>query len=130
MSSSQSLSLPTLHVLLLDQHLQLQIRLKVSNSAVTLSEQTIGVSHRHRQTAFNVSFSTPRDPLIQAKNDKLAAQVPEENSLLKEMITSKKLYRTDYDYYCGGCSSSRHYCTDDFRRLRPHLWPDDEADDT
>ena len=60
---------------------------------------------------------------LQAKYDKLAAQVSAEDPLLKEL----------YDYYGGkiGGEYPTHRLDsvgEDLCSLRPYLWPDDEDD--
>jgi hypothetical protein len=119
-SSSATLSL---HVSLLEQHLQLQARLKVSSSAVThYRNQYL----EYRATTDN-QFSTCTAQLqeLQAKYDNLTAQVSEEDPILKELAELDDAYCIHYDTYEYG---SRHYYKDDLRKLRPYLWPDDEDD--
>ena len=109
-SSSQTVSL---HVSLLEQHLQLQARLKVSTSAVT--------HYRNQLMAYRTTTGEQLQE-IQAKYDKLAIQVSAEDPLLKELY--------DYFGYRGFPSSHLDDVGEELCKLRPHLCPNDEADDT
>ncbi len=111
-STSQTLSL---HVSLLEQQAQLHARLKVCSSAV-----------QHYRNQLLEYRTTTGDQLqeIQAKYDKIAAQVSEEDSILKALAELSDAY-----YLCqSGQNSYAIYYKDDLRRLRPYLWPDDEED--
>ena len=114
-SSSQTVSL---HVSLLEQHLQLQARLKVSTSAVTHYRNQV-LEYR---TTIGEQLSTSQAQLqeIQAKYDKLAIQVSAEDPLLKELF--------DYFGYRGFPSSHLDDVGEELCKLRPYLWPDKEDD--
>jgi hypothetical protein len=116
-SSAETLSL---HVVLLEQHLQLQARLKVSTSAVTHYRNQV-LEYR-TTTGEQLSTSQAQLQEIQAKYDKLAIQVSAEDPLLKELY--------DYFGYRGFPSSHLDDVGEELCKLRPHLCPDDEADDT
>ena len=75
-SSSETLAL---HVALLDQHVHLIARLNVSTSAV-----------KHYQNQFLASHAQLQE--IQAKYDKLAAQVSDEDSILKVLAELDDAY--------------------------------------
>ena len=91
-SSSEILSL---HVTLLDQHLDLQARHRASVSALDTSQAQLQE--------------------IQATYDKLAAQVSEEDPLLKDL----------YDYFEGDYPTHRlDDAASDLCKLRSYLWPD------
>jgi hypothetical protein len=113
-SSSHTLSL---HVLLLKQQVQLQARLKVSTSDVTHYRNQL-LAYR-TTTDRQLSTSQARPQEIQAKYDKLAAQVSEKNPLLKEL----------YDHFGGIYPTYRLDNVDaDLHKIRPYLWPDDEEE--
>ena len=112
-SSSELLAL---HVTLLEQHLQLQARLKVSASAVSHYRTKL---LEYRATAVQLAPHQAQHQEIQAKYDQIAAQVSKEDTLLKEL----------YDHFDGNYPT---YRLDDvgaeLRELRPYLWqepPDD-----
>ncbi len=114
-SSAETLSL---HVSLLDQQLQLQARLKVCSSAV----QHYRNQFLEYRTASDVQLSTcftAQLHEIQAKYDKLAAQVSEEDPLLHEL----------HDHFGGNYPTYRlDDVAADLCKLRPYLWPDNEDD--
>jgi hypothetical protein len=118
-SSSDTL---LLHVSLLEQHMQLQARLKVCSSAV----QHYRNQHLEHRTTTDVQLSTCTTHLqeLQAKYDKLAVQVSEEDPLLKEL----------YDYFggqLGGDYPTTHLDSvgEQLCKLRPYLWSDDNLKD-
>ena len=117
-SSSETLAL---HVALFDQHVQLIARLHVSNSAV-----------KHYRTQFLESRTTADQvsaqlQAVQAKHDKLAAQISAGDSLFTEMVNSQIYCDIKVFHAYGGYHQTvRKSYTDDLRRLRPYLWPDDE----
>ena len=112
-SSSELLSL---HVTLLEQHLQLQARLKVSVSAVMHYRNQLLL---YRPTAVLLAPCQAQLQETQAKYEKLAEQVSKEDPLLKEL----------YDYFKGDYPTKllRRLDLDpaDLRELRPYLWEDD-----
>ncbi len=111
------MELLTLHVTLLEQHLQLQARLQVSCSAVTHYRKFRNLLLEYCTTV-NDQFSTCQAQLqeTQAKYDKLAAQVSEEDPLLKEL----------YDLFDGNYPTYRRdSIAVDLCKLRHYLWPDD-----
>ncbi len=113
-SSAETLSL---HVSLLEQHMQLQARLKVCSSAV----QHYRNQHLEHRTTTDVQLSTCTAQLqeLQAKYDKLAAQVFPEDPLLQEL----------YDHFGGNYPTYRlDNVAADLCKLRPYLWPDKEDD--
>jgi hypothetical protein len=116
-SSAETLSL---HVVLLEQHLQLQARLKVSSSAV----QHYRNQFSEYRTASDVQLSkcTAQLQEIQAKYDKLDAQVSTEDPLLQELYAHFG-YR-DYP------TSRLDDVGEELCKLRPHLCPHDKTDDT
>jgi len=118
-SSSDTL---LLHVSLLEQHMQLQARLKVCSSAV----QHYRNQHLEHRTTTDVQLSTCTTHLqeLQAKYNKLAVQVSEEDPLLKEL----------YDYFggqLGGDYPTTHLDSvgEQLCKLRPYLWSDDNLKD-
>ncbi len=96
---------------LLEQHLQLQARLKVSTSAVSHYRNKL---LEYRATADQLAPCQAQLQETQAKYDKLAAQVSEEDQLFFD-------YANDYKHVYSPLA-------DEIRRLRPYLWqepPDD-----
>ena len=101
--------------------MQLQARLKVCSSAV----QHYRNQHLEHRTTTDVQLSTCTAQLqeLQAKYDKLAVQVSEEDPLLKEL----------YDHFGGqfGGDNPTQYLDsvgENLCKLRPYLWPDKEDD--
>ncbi len=82
---TSSSALLTLHVTLLEHHLQLQARLKVSSSAVTHFRNQF-LEYR-TTTAEQLSLSKAQLQELQAKSDQLAASVPQDDSVLKALIS-------------------------------------------
>jgi hypothetical protein len=99
-------------VTLLEQHLQLQARLKVSVSAVTHYRNQLLV---YRHTAGLLAPCQAQLQEAQAKYEKLAEQVSREDPLLKG------LYCNDY----GHPYVHQYLDYEELRELRPHLWLDD-----
>ena len=115
-SSAETLSL---HVSLLEQHMQLQARLKVCSSAVQHYQNQI-LEHR-TTTAVQLSTCTAHLQELQAKYDKLAAQVSEEDPLLKELY--------DHFGYRDYPTSRLDDVGENLCKLRPYLWSDDNLKD-
>jgi hypothetical protein len=118
-SSAETLSL---HVSLLEKHMQLQARLKVFSSAVQHYRNQI-LEHR-TTTDVQLSMCTAHLQELQAKFDKLAAHVSEENPLLKEL----------YDHFggqLGGDYPTKHLDSvgEQLCKLRPYLWSADNLKD-
>ncbi len=104
------MELLSLHVTLLDQHLDLHARHCVM----------LDTSHAQFQAQLQE---------IQAKYDRLAAQVSEEDSFIK-VLACDDACQWCMHYQPDGTCSHRHSYKDDLCILRPHLWPDDsDADD-
>lgn len=82
---TSSSALLTLHVTLLEHHLHLQARLKVSASAVTHYRNQF-LEYR-TTTAEQLSLSQAQLQELQAKSDQLAASVPQDDSVLKALIS-------------------------------------------
>ncbi len=74
-------------------------------------------------TGEQLSASQAQLQEIQAQHDKLAAQVSEEDSLFRDLITNHKhLFRSFQEYWPNvGYFKRTQYYTDDIRRLRPYL---------
>ena len=112
-SSAETLSL---HVSLLEQHMQLQARLKVCSSAVQhYRNQYLEYRHATDDQLSTCTAQLQELQEIQAKYDKLAAQVSTEDPLIQD-LTSREDNQAWYTYYFKK----------EFRELRPYLWPDEE----
>ena len=111
-SSSELLAL---HVTLLEQHLQLQARLKVSSSAVTHYQNQF-LEHR---TTTTEQLSTSQAQL-QATSDQLAAQVHQDDSVLKALILEITPYANS-----AFLDPDRHLrrLVGQLLRIRPNLRP-------
>ena len=120
-SSSELLAL---HVTLLEQHLQLQARLKVSASAVTHYRNQF-LEYRTKLDAQLTSSQQLQE--TRAKYDQLTDQTSKEDSILKPLIEkvlpAPDFYRDAYGYGSTIRLDSLHQFLEPLFKCRPHLRP-------
>ena len=122
-SSSETLSL---HVSLLEQHLQLQARLEVSSSAVSHYRN----QHLEYRTTTAAQFSTCQAQLLETrtKYDKLTAQVTKEDPIVRSIIAHgfrRAQAYSGYSFHHGPAyvDSQLQTLSDQLLVSRPHLRP-------
>ena len=118
-SSSELLAL---HVTLLEQNLLLQVRLKVSASAVTHYRNQF-LEYRTTTTE-QLATSQAQLQELQAKYDQLAAQVTQEDPLVQSIVAHGfRKFQCNAWGYSDYADSRLHTLSDQLLVFRPHLKP-------